>query len=109
MKLYADYIKSREGFECLMIDNVGFLTYKIYGPDLYIRDIYVSECMQDQGYGKQMLKQIILVAQENGCTDVVGSVCPAANNAHQGMMALIHNGFKLFKIDGGLILFKKEI
>ncbi len=108
MSLYKDYIKERENRECIESED-GFITYKIYGIECYIIDIYVVPEKRISAIGRNMADQVAEIAKEQGCKVLSGSVVPSANNSTESIKILISYGFKLIKSEPNMIWFAKEI
>jgi ribosomal protein S18 acetylase RimI-like enzyme len=108
MSPYSQYLKEREGLETLETLH-GFALYKIQQDECYIQDIYVLPDKRRSGVASQMADAVAERAKSKGCRWLVGSVSPAANNAHTSLMVLIHYGMKLQKADKDIIFFAKEI
>lgn len=110
MSHYADYVKERENFQTLETRQ-GFATYIIEGSCCYIRDIYVVPEARKSRVGSLLADCIAEIAKKEGCTMLVGSVCPATNNATNSLKALLAYGFQLASVDyqKNLIMFSKGI
>lgn len=108
MGLYSDYLKEREGLETLEAHD-GFALYKINGNECYLQDIYVVPEKRKSHVATQMADAVAEIAKSRGCKWLVGSVSPAANNAHASLLVLISYGMKLQKADKDIIFFAKEI
>ena len=108
MSLYKDYIKERENRECIESED-GFITYKFFGTECYIIDLYVIPSKRKSSIASQMADQVERIAKDRGCKVLTGSVCPSTNNSTQSIQVLISYGFKLIKSEHDLICFAKEI
>lgn len=106
--MYQDYVKEREGLETYQ-SEFGFALYKIQSDECYIQDIYVVPEIRKSHVATQMADAVAVIAKSKGCKWLVGSVSPAANNAHTSLLILISYGMKLQKADKDIIFFAKEI
>lgn len=106
--LYAKYIKEREQLE-IVENEFGFATYKIFGEEVYIQDIYVVPEMRKTGMAKTIADQICFYAKEKGAKKVFGSVDPNANGATESIKILIAYGMTVHSVNGPLIYFSKDI
>lgn len=106
--LYAQYIKEREDFE-MVEDEFGFASYKIFGAECYIRDIYVVPEKRKTAIGTSYMEKITELARESGCTHLTGTVFPAANGASESMAAILRGGFKIQASTSDKIILMKEI
>ena len=106
--LYCQYIKEREDFEILEDEN-GFATYKISGAECYIRDIFVKPEFRKMNLASKYADEIAIIAKNQGCTHLSGTVSPAANGATQSVQVLLSYGFKIARSTNDLIIFVKEI
>lgn len=81
------------------------------GDTCYIRDIYVDPVYRKQNMASKMADIIAETAKANGCTRLLGSVCPAANGSTASLKVLLAYGFSLAGLDTArnLIMFYKEI
>ncbi len=108
MSLYGKYIAEREGFQIVESDH-GFATYKIEGVSVYIRDIYVDFDHRKENLASLMADKISEIAKEQGCSKMLGSVCPSAKHSTESLKVLLAYGFKLMDAKENFISFVKEI
>lgn len=106
--LYAQYIKEREDFE-IIEDEFGFASYKFFGPECYIRDIYVVPEKRKTSVGTSYMEKITALAKEAGCTHLTGTVFPSANGSSESMAAILRGGFKIHSSTSEKIILTKEI
>lgn len=106
--LYSMYLKEREGFDIIESDK-GFATYKIIGQECYIRDIYVKPEFREQNIASEMADKIALIAKENKCSHLSGSVDTNVRGSTTSVKVLLAYGFKVLKNSFSMILFVKEI
>jgi GNAT superfamily N-acetyltransferase len=97
-KLYVAVINARVvgTFALLIMDNLGHLGT----PSAIIEDVAVDPAIQGQGVGKQMMRQAVQVAADNGCYKAVLSSNLKRNRAHAFYESLDfeRHGFS-FRID----------
>lgn len=108
MSLYSQYIKEREGFECIETPS-GFATYVISGTECYIRDIYVIPEARQSKLASQIADTVVDRAKAKGCKIITGSVCPIANGSTDSLKFLLAYGMKLVKSEPNMIWFAKEV
>lgn len=106
--MYPEYLREREGIDALETPH-GFSLYKIQGDECYLQDIYVVPEKRKSHVATQMADAVTEIAKAKGCKWLVGSVSPAANNAHASLLVLISYGMKLQKADKDIIYFAKGI
>lgn len=105
---YADYIKEREGFD-IIEDQYGFATYKIFGEECYLRDIYVTPQYRRSSIAMSYCDQIEQIAKESGCKFLTGSIAIGANGNTESLKAVLAAGFKLQRTTMDGIILIKEI
>ncbi len=109
MNLYAQYLKEHHGDE-LICSEVGFATYRYLGEDtVYIVDIYVVPEFRKTKEASVMADNIVEIAKKRGCTKLLGTVVPAAKDSTDSVNILLRYGMRLSHIDGGLVVFRKDI
>ena len=105
---YALYIKEREGKE-IIEDSKGFATFTINEDNCYIVDIFVKEEYRQENIASKYADEITMIAKENGCKYLTGSVCPKAHGSDTSLKVLLAYGFKLESSVNNFIYFRKEI
>ena len=106
---YAKYIEEREG-KYIYEDEKGFATYVFNTKDeCYIMDIFVQKEYRKEGMAAYYTDEIEKIAKERGCTYLVGSVSPKANNSTQSLQFMLSLGFTLDSCINNLIFFKRDI
>lgn len=108
MSLYREYIKEREKKE-IIESNDAFITFKILNEICYIVDIYVRPDKRKSGVAKELADRVCVVAVENGCKHLLGSVDVNADGATDSLKVLLAYGMDLDSISGSLIFFKKGL
>jgi len=71
MKLYADYIKEREGRECKYTENC-FVTYKIYDDNVSVFDIYSKPEVRGKQETLKFIQNFFNELKESGKKRVFG-------------------------------------
>lgn len=110
MSMYGDYVRERLGDEILESDQ-GFVTYRYLneGKTVYVVDLYVAPQFRKSQYGQTLTDAVIKIAKEKGCTEMIGTVSPAATNATYSMKVLIAYGMELKTSNEMVIVFRKDI
>lgn len=108
--MYAQYLRERTTDEILETDT-GFATYR-YIPDqkaVYIIDIFVLPEFRTMGYAAEIANRIAMIAKEQGCKKMLGSVQPTAKGSDISMKVLIGYGMKLKSAGPDWIIFEKNL
>ena len=108
MHLLASYFKEREDFDSLVTEE-GFATYKIFGEECYIRDIFVQPDYRKRGYASVLADSIAHIAKQKGCKFLSGSVSTTANNTTASTKILMAYGFEIVKAVNDGIWFRKDL
>lgn len=109
MSMYADYIKEREGFETIEVEN-GFATYKRLNEDeFYLRDIFVENEHRVNGIAKILSGSVAKIAKEAGATKLIGSVHLRGNGVEVSLLAVMGDGFKFSHSVDSMLYFVKDI
>lgn len=108
VSMYAEYIKEREGKQ-IIEDEKGFATFMIKGTECYIADIFIKKEFRNAGAGSNYADQISIIARENGCEVLTGSVTPSFRGASVSMQAQLKYGFEISSAHEDFILLKKEL
>lgn len=108
MSLHEEYLKERESLEVLNVKG-GFAIYKILEKSLYIKDIYVIPELRKTGLASEMADHLRDVAQDNGCTCLIGSVSSADKNKSDNVKILLTYGFKVSHWNDYMLYFVKGI
>ncbi len=109
MSLYSKYVTERTNKQILETEY-GFATYNF--PDattVYIEDIYVLPEHRKSGLAAAIANEIVVIAKEKGCTQILGSVVPTANNSTDSLKVLLAYGMKLRNCSNDFIVFQKDI
>lgn len=111
MSHYKDYIKELKKYEMLEDDN-GFATYGFMHDGgkkyCYIEDIYVVPEKRKTKVASQFADQVAVLAKQEGCSGLLGSVVPSLPGSHYRMQVLLGYGFKLHSSQYDLVYFVKE-
>lgn len=110
MSLYAKYVKEHHGDD-VFETAYGFTTYRYLdeGKTIYFVDMYVHPDFRRTNHARFMADNILERAKANGCKELIATVVPSANNATDSLKVLLAYGLKLSRIEGNLIVLKKEI
>lgn len=108
MKLYADYLKEREGMN-LIVSEAGFISYCVLDSQLFIGDLYVDQAARRSGEGKALIKEVEKIALESGCSFIFGIVRMTALQANEVLKIFLLNGAEVFKVEGQNIFVRREI
>lgn len=108
MSLFGDYIMEREGKQIIESD-AGFMTFKIFGDECYIEDMYVRKDARRLGVASDMAKEIEKKAREAGCKFVTGTCVPSTNGATESMKGMFSYGFRIHSCVEDKIILIKEL
>jgi GNAT superfamily N-acetyltransferase len=108
MKLYAQYVKEREGNE-IIAESWGFLEYHIALPFLAIDSIFVAPEMRNRGYARMLADRAEDIAREAGASYLWSQVLVKALNATDSLKAILAYGFKVQGAENGCIILTKEL
>lgn len=108
--MFEEYFEERESLLTFKHDH-GFATYTIYKEEklCFIKDIYVEKGHRKDGIASLMADEISNQGRVAGCSHLVGQCDISTNGPEQSTLALLHYGFKFWKIDGTIIMFLKEL
>ena len=113
MDMYRQYLKERTDTELVTSDQ-GFATYTTTFSDggyfdCYIEDIYVIPEARRGRAASRLADKIMLIAKQQGCDRLLGSVDLNAANPTTNIKVLLGYGFEVFKSEENFIWFKKTI
>jgi N-acetylglutamate synthase-like GNAT family acetyltransferase len=111
MQLYIDYIKEREDKECVYNDNC-FITYKIYGEDVSVIDIYSSPRVRGTGEMRNFVIKFFNDMKEKGVEKAFGYTDEDTNGWEESDRLMKRFGFKHFKKEDNYnhyVLYLEEI
>lgn len=106
--MFKDYLKEREGFETFETE-VGFMTYKVFGKEFYIRDMYIAPAFRRQRAAWSMADSIFQLARELGCEYVTGTIYQGAEGNDASLAAMLAYGFKISGWNAEKIVFVKGL
>ena len=98
MKLYAEYIKEREGLE-IVHDNHCFLTYKIDGDDIIVHDIYSDKEVRGTKYMLEFCDKFYDDMRKEGIKVAYGMTDTRTNGWQNSERLLIKYGFKFIGLN----------
>ena len=113
MDLYKEYLNELHDGKSVIHNETGFIVYWIRGEgkdrEVYIEDIYTRPEFRLTKSAAKLADQVAVIAKENGCTYMTGSVVPSANNSTISLKMMIGYGFELAGSQDNFIWFSKEI
>ncbi len=107
---FAAYLREREGFELMEIPE-GFAVFRIWGCELYIRDIFIYPEFRKSGIAAALADSIV-ESVKSKCPKVgllTGTVSPKLKSATDSMKVLLAYGMTIHSSSEEAIIFKKEI
>lgn len=108
--LYAQYVTERT--EDAIIESAeGFATYRFIngGKSVYIVDIFVLPQFRKTGLAAALADKIAAIGKEKGCKELLGSVCPSANNSTTSLRVLLGYGMALQSASDNFVVFRKDL
>ena len=93
MKLYADYIKEREGKECMYNDDM-FITYKIYEDDVSIIDIYACPKIRNTKRTFNFVMEFFDKMKDQGIKKAFGFTDETTKGWKESEERMLNFGFK---------------
>lgn len=109
MSLYSEYLAERTGDHILELEH-GYAVYRFIDKhQVYIVDIYVRPHSRKSGLAALMADSIVEEARAKGCTELLGTVCPSANNASTSIDVLRAYNMTVSRLGDNLIVFRKDI
>jgi GNAT superfamily N-acetyltransferase len=109
MSMYSEYIKEHRGDEIIETEQ-GFASYRYLNKNqVYIVDLYVLPQFRNENVASSMADKIASIAKSKGCTKMLGTVVPSANNSADSMKILLAYGMKPSNIEGNMVVFSKDI
>ena len=107
MCLLVKYYKEREGLEYTETNKFCF-TYKVNETFFYVKDFYVEPEFRGKETYKEVMDELLRLANENECKYIMGSTDIKTNNTK--MLKIFKNlGFKYYERQKDLNIFIKEI
>ncbi len=108
MSLYADYLA--EITQKHMEESpTGFAIYQFFGKECYIEDIYVLPEYRQTKEASRLADLIAVKAKALGCTHLTGTTDARSKSVERSNRVLEAYGMKLYKKDGPVSYFTKEI
>lgn len=108
LSLYGQYIQEREG-KSIVENECGFATYKIFGDECYIVDIFIKKEHRRSSQASSLADHISAMAKEAGCKYLTGTCVPSTSGATESMKAMFGYGFKLHACVEDKIILIKEL
>jgi len=109
MSFYAQYLKERTNDEIIETKK-GFLTYRFMPTgEVYIVDLYIHPDFREQGEASALADEVVAIAKQRGCTELLGSVVPSNKGSTASLKVLLAYGMNLKSSTNDFILFSKGI
>lgn len=109
MSLYAEYIKEHRNDEIIEMEH-GFATYRYLDSNsVYIVDIYIQPDHRKSKLASVIADEVVKASKLRGCTKLLGTVTPSANNSTVSLKVLLGYGMSLKSSSNDLIIMEKEI
>lgn len=109
MSHYADYLREKTK-DFILETPDGFATYRFLENDhVYLIDLFVVPLKRRGGAATAMADQVVAIAKKRGSKVLVSSVVPSAKGSTDSLRVLLAYGMTLSRLDGGLIIFRKDI
>lgn len=105
--MFFDYIKEREEKDVVK-SEFGFMTYRIFGEEMHIYDMYVIPDKRKNGECWNLFFELLEIAKAHKVKYMVGQVVPSMHGSTVSLQTILAAGFKLFKaIEDRIILIKE--
>jgi predicted GNAT family acetyltransferase len=108
LSLYGQYILEREGKQILENEH-GFFTFKFYGEECYIEDIFIKKDSRRSGIATDMANTVAEIARGAGCKVLTGTCVPSTHGATESMKAMFSYGFRIHSSQHDKIILIKEL
>ena len=96
MKLYAEYIKEREGKDCIYNEDC-FIVYKVYGKEASIIDIYNRPNQRGKGNLKVIVDKLVEDLASREVETVYGYTDESTSGWQNSERLMLKYGFKKIK------------
>lgn len=106
--LYAKYIKEREDFSTLEEER-GFATYRVFGDEVYLRDIYVLPEHRQEGVASLLADEVGRIGKAAGCKYLTGTVFLGLPSTTASAKTLLAYGMKLHSASSERLVFTMEL
>lgn len=104
--LYAKYIKERYGQQILEND-LGFIIYKINGPECFIVEMEVAKEERRKGRGRGLLDQLCELVKD--CHFVTANIHIKIGDPNTVLKSALACGFKVRACDNNILLIAKNL
>lgn len=112
MDLYAQYLMERTG-DLIHRHEDGFATFRYLKngdkKSVYIVDIFVVKKARKSGVATLIADLVAAEARLEGCTEMLGTVCPSANGSTVSLKSLLGYGFELMSASNDAIILRKDL
>ena len=105
MSLYAEYLKEVRD-DGIVENDEGFATYRYLNEEktVYIVDIYIKPECRKSGAASAIADDIVRIAKEVGCTELLGTVVPSNRNSTASLKVLLGSGMALVSATNDFIV-----
>jgi len=107
--MFADYMKERQGADCLKVEDAGFVFYRVQGNELYIVDMYIEPASRGSELLFSFIKNLEHVAKEHSCKFLSGNIYLSDPGCNRTLNAAFKVGFKLANANNNILLIIKEL
>lgn len=109
MSMMAEYFSEFFNDETYENEN-GFAMFRYLNEtQVYIVHIYVVPHLRKSGVASAIADGVVEAAKKRGCTELLGTIVPAAKGATASLRVLLGYGMELKGLDGNMIVFRKGI
>lgn len=110
MSLYSDYLRERTTDD-IIENEIGFVSYRFIndGKSVFITDIYVKRDFRKSGQASALADDVVAIAKQRGCVEVLGSVVPSTRGSTDSLKVLLGYGMSLMSSANDFIMFRKDI
>lgn len=105
---YAMYIKEKFNDELIEHEH-GFITYKLMGRHVFIKNIWIHPDHRLKGIGKELADKVVKIGKDQGCNLLLSTVLKTINNWGESLEANLHYGLKESNQTEEKIYLMKEI
>ena len=102
MSSYGDYMSEVYG-KNIVENEYSLVIWTVKDDIFYLEDIYIKPKFRDQGYGKALMKEIIDIAKNNGCTKLLGSITMLCRYKDENMAKFLKYGFRIHSLGENII------
>ena len=108
MENYAAYIKEREDKE-IISNEIGFLTYKITGPQCFLADMFIQEESRGTRAVSWFIAELERKAIEAKCEFINATIDLRDKGANRTLRAAQKLDFKIIQANQDILLISKGV